>query len=239
MREFAQHFGGAYCHHGGALWRTLKLPLFQPGELTGRYLAGRCRHHVLPLRLYLSISVIALLPMRLAGAIQFVGVEDPELVEVLVGKPLTAQISLGATSAGLRDGVFHCDGSPQWLCVQLQARIDVNSRAVMQQMRVAIDRISNDWGSVKFVLMPAYALALRVLYRLRGFRYTEQVVVALHVHAFWFFVLACMQIDLVPISVAGSVAIPAYSILAMRRVYGGPGGCSYFGPQSWRFCTYR
>ena len=41
--EFAQQFGGAYLATEGALWRTLRLLLTRPGELTRRYLAGpRC-----------------------------------------------------------------------------------------------------------------------------------------------------------------------------------------------------
>ena len=57
LMEFVQQFGGAYFATEGALWRTLKLLLRQPGELTRQYLAGRRKHYVLPLRLYLSLSL--------------------------------------------------------------------------------------------------------------------------------------------------------------------------------------
>ncbi len=46
--EFAQQFGGAYLATEGALWRTLRLLLTRPGELTRRYLAGQRKHYVLP-----------------------------------------------------------------------------------------------------------------------------------------------------------------------------------------------
>ncbi len=61
LGEFAQQFGGAYFSTEGALWRTLALLLFKPGELTRQYLAGRRKHYVLPLRLYLTVSVVVLL----------------------------------------------------------------------------------------------------------------------------------------------------------------------------------
>ena len=83
LGEFVQQFGGAYFSTEGALWRTLKLLLFKPGELTKQYLAGRRKHYVLPLRLYLTISVVVLLVMRvmagdnLDGGFQF----DVELAE--------------------------------------------------------------------------------------------------------------------------------------------------------------
>ena len=68
--EFAQQFGGAYISTEGALWRTLKLLVTKPGELTRQYLAGRRKHYVLPLRLYLTISVVALLALQWSGAMQ-------------------------------------------------------------------------------------------------------------------------------------------------------------------------
>ena len=67
LREFLQQFGGAYLSTEGALWRTLKLLLFKSGELTARYLAGQRKHHMLPLRLYPTISLLTLLTLGLAG----------------------------------------------------------------------------------------------------------------------------------------------------------------------------
>mgnify|MGYP001057476860 CR=1 FL=1 len=64
LGEFLQQFGGAYFATEGALWRTLKLLLFKPGELTRQYLAGRRKHYVLPLRLYLTISLAISLLMN-------------------------------------------------------------------------------------------------------------------------------------------------------------------------------
>jgi predicted RNA-binding Zn-ribbon protein involved in translation (DUF1610 family) len=68
LGEFAQQFGGAYFAAEGALWRSLKLLLLKPGALTVQYLAGRRKHYVLPLRLYLTISLLVLLAVRVAGS---------------------------------------------------------------------------------------------------------------------------------------------------------------------------
>jgi hypothetical protein len=219
--EFMQQFGGAYFATEGALWRTLKLLLFKPGELTRLYLAGRRKHYVLPLRLYLSISLVALLLMRVSGTINFAGVDDPATVANLPAKPRAVQIELGGGRAGLKDGVFFCERLPVWLCRRLQSRIDVAPQAMVQQMRLVSDRIASHWGATMFVLMPAFALGLKGLYRRRGLRYTEHLVFALHLHAFWFFVLACMMVDNTWVTTVGALAIPAYALLAMRRVYGG------------------
>ena len=69
MAGLFQQFGGAYFATEGALWRTLKLLLLQPGELTAEYLRGRRKHYVMPLHLVLSIAVVMLLTLRLLGSI--------------------------------------------------------------------------------------------------------------------------------------------------------------------------
>jgi predicted RNA-binding Zn-ribbon protein involved in translation (DUF1610 family) len=81
LGEFAQQFGGAYFAAEGALWRSLKLLLLRPGALTEEYLAGRRKHYVLPLRLYLTISLLVLLVVRVAGSgpVEFKG-DDPDQI---------------------------------------------------------------------------------------------------------------------------------------------------------------
>jgi hypothetical protein len=44
---------------------------------------------------------------------------------------------------------------------------------------------------------------------------------ALHVHAFWFVVFALMQLPSKIVGVVGLLVIVGYTVLAMRRVYGG------------------
>lgn len=219
--EFMQQFGGAYFATEGALWRTLRLLLFKPGELTRLYLAGRRKHYVLPLRLYLSISLVALLLMRISGTVNFAGVDDPAAAASLPAKPRAVQLEMGGGRAGLKDGVFFCERLPGWLCRRLQTRLDVAPQAMAQQMRVVSDRIANNWGASMFVLMPAFALGLKALYWRRRLHYTEHLVFALHLHAFWFFVLACLMVDIGAVTALGFLVIPVYGVLAMRRVYGG------------------
>jgi hypothetical protein len=106
--EFVQQFGGAYVSTEGALWRTLRLLLTKPGALTTRYLAGQRKRYVLPLRLYLTISLTALLAIRLVpGAGPAVLSVDP---------PMASQdaddlhIGIGPFGAGSKNGVFFATG---------------------------------------------------------------------------------------------------------------------------------
>ncbi len=217
LGEFMQQFGGAYLATEGALWRTLKLLLLKPGELTRQYLAGRRKHYVLPLRLYLTISVVVLLLMRTLSAVQF-RVSDDDLP---TERPTSMSMNIGSGKAGLRDGVYFCEDLPQWVCKRLQRRIDVDPKAVRGEVAALGERFMGNVGAAMFVLLPSFALWLQLVYRNRRLRYTEHLVFALHVHAFGFLMLALMLTELGPVVFAAVVATPVYTLLAMKRVYGG------------------
>lgn len=216
--EFAQQFGGAYLSTEGALWRTLRLLLLQPGELTRQYLAGRRKHYVLPLRLYLTISLVTLLLLRTVGGAAKVEL-TPELPApgLRNGKPNLVIFG----SAGLKDGVFYCDRLPSWVCQRLKRRLDREPAALSEQMALFQDRFIDHLGGAMFVALPSFALWLWLVYYNRRMRYTEHLVFALHVHAFWFFALALTLPDRNWLSLPALIAIPWYTLAAMRRVYGG------------------
>ena len=218
LGEFAQQFGGAYLSTEGALWRTLRLLLLKPGELTRQYLAGRRKHYVLPLRLYLTISLVVLLLLRTVGG----GVQvefSPNLpVRQLNGKP---NMALLFGSAGLKDGVFFCHSLPDWACARMQRRLDHEPAALADQLAQVKERFVDHIGAAMFVLLPGFAFWMWLAYFNRRMRYTEHLVFALHVHAFWFFALALTLPEWIWLSAPAFIAVPWYTFAAMRRVYGG------------------
>jgi hypothetical protein len=224
LGEFLQQFGGAYFSTEGALWRTLKLLLIEPGELTRQYLAGRRRHYVLPLRLYLTISLVVLLAIRvLGGAAIETGMASEDAVKVEDGKPWTYNLlSFGpGVGAGSRDGKFFCEGLPQWMCKRLERRSAGSTVELRGQLSSMGERLLSNLGLAMFVLLPSFALWLKLVYFNRRLHYTEHLVMALHLHAFWFAMVALTLVDQVWLTVAASCAVPVYTIVAMKRVYGG------------------
>ena len=221
LGEFLQQFGGAYFATEGALWRTLKLLLTRPGELTVQYLAGRRKHYVLPLRLYLSAALLMLLALRLTGSLVVAEAPGLQGAQKLPERPRSVSISLGLGSAGMRDGVYFCEGLPVWLCTRLQKRLDHDTKGLIQEAKNVGDRLLSNAGAMMIVLMPAFAAGLALLYRNRRLRYTEHLVFALHLHAFWALVAACMAVGWDIVTLTGLLALPGYALLAMRRVYGG------------------
>ena len=224
VSEFMQQFSGTYFATEGALWRTFKLLLARPGELTAQYLNGRRKQYVLPLRLFLSMTLVMLLTMRLVGAIQLSALDDPELAKALAERPTQVSLDLGLVRAGVAGGIFFCEGMPAWLCQRIQARLETSTHALLQQVQKVNDRIASHAGVVLFVLLPAFAGGLALLFRYRGFSYTEHLVFALHLHAFWFLAITTIMlgVELAPWLGLLLIALPVYAALAFRRVYGGP-----------------
>ncbi len=216
LREFAQQFGGAYFSTEGALWRTLKLLLLRPGELTRQYLAGRRRHYVLPLRLYLTLSVLVLLALRFATSASL-NVEPPKPPEKGIQN---LQINIAHGKAGVKDGAFFCNDLPAWLCKRLQRRLDIEPKAVLREVAEYGARYVSNLGAAMFILVPAFAGWLKLAWWNRRLRYTEHLVFALHLHAFWFLMLGLLLSQVGVLAFAALVATPVYTWLAERSVYG-------------------
>ena len=222
LAEFAQQFGGAYFSTEGALWRTLKLLLFKPGELTRLYLAGRRKHYVLPLRLYLTISVLVLLALRVAGSTGAVKIEvNPGGAVGAAAQDEPVNVVMFGGRAGVRDGKFFCEKLPDWVCGRLKRRIDIDPKEKGRELEAMKERFLANLGSAMFLLLPSFALWLKLVYWNRRMRYTEHLVFALHVHAFWFVALAFTLPDTLWLSIPAFTAVPWHTMVAMRRVYGG------------------
>jgi hypothetical protein len=218
--EFIQQFGGAYFATEGAMWRTLRLLLFKPGELTARYLAGQRKHYVLPLRLYLTISLMILLLLRASATLQL-EVPPETAAKATEAAAHNLNMNFGGGRAGLKEGVFFCQDLPPWLCKRIQRRIDIDHKAWRGAVEQLQERFFANLGGALFVLLPSFALWLKIAYFNRRLRYTEHLVFALHLHAFWFVALGLTLAGQTWLTLPALLAVPVYTLMAMKRVYGG------------------
>lgn len=200
LLEFAHQFGGNYLAAEGALWRTLALLFARPGQLTLEYLAGRRRRYLPPLRLYLMISLATLVLMRVLGAVSV----DSTATEPQA-RAAQFDLDFGPGKVGMNNGVFR-------------------SKSLARELEGVDERLVSNLGNAMFVLLPLYALWLRLVYRNRHMRYTEHLIFALHLHTFWFLAMACTAVGWGPLALLALIAVPTYALLAMRRVYGGRWG---------------
>ncbi|MBL8517372.1 MAG: DUF3667 domain-containing protein [Betaproteobacteria bacterium] len=64
VAEFVHEFVNHYVVLEGRLWRTLGMLFFRPGVLTREYSQGRRERYVLPLRLFLTFSIVFFIALK-------------------------------------------------------------------------------------------------------------------------------------------------------------------------------
>ncbi len=221
LMEFLQQFGGAYISTEGALWRTLKLLLTRPGALTAAYLRGKRRSHVLPLRLYLTFSVLTLALLKLLGHAPF-SEEKAERTRQSLQSGTFSVVGVPPVVLAMEHRQFVCTGLPDWYCTRAQARLEQDPVTVVQAVQAAPEQVIGSMGRAMFVLLPVFALLLKLLQWRRdgqGLRYTEHLVFALHLHCVWFLSLWAVALPS-PLPLGALAWSLGYTLLALRRVYG-------------------
>jgi hypothetical protein len=113
------------------------------------------------------------------------------------------------------------DGAPRWLGSALERKLDqLGHLPARDAAGTLVSDALNFAPHTVFLLLPVFALLLKLLYIRRDRFYAEHVVFALHVHAFFF--LMFLIILLLPWRRVDMVLVlwmVAYVWLAMRRVY--------------------
>lgn len=223
-REFLHEFIAHYVALEGKLWRSLKLLLFKPGFLSREYIEGRRVRYVEPLRLYLTFSIIFFALFKMSG-VQIVNIGSGSDTPPAVSAPGAAQQPrragdtenfqefqdktkrlLGRASPRLEQG------AERFFALSPKERNETAKRVFFSYTPYAI-----------FLMMPVFALYLKLLYLGSGRRYGEHFLFALHSNAFAFLMLSLFMaadgwgfVRLVLLA-----WLVFYLPTAMRRVYGG------------------
>lgn len=216
--EFIHEFIGHYVALEGRLWQTLRRLFFAPGFLTAEYIAGRRKRYVEPLRVYLSLSLLFFAVLKLGG---------PPVVDY--GEP-----SPTATTITGEKRVTKPNGDDKML-LDAASRI---SPSVAGKFNTFLDQPDHEKKRIlqgaffkyvpyaMFLLMPLFALYLKLLYLGSGRRYGEHLLFALHSNAFAFGMFALLiLVDYAGIGLltfACTLWLFAWLPMAMQRVYGGP-----------------
>jgi hypothetical protein len=214
LREFLREAAGRYVALDGRFWRTMFALLARPGFLTREYLAGRRRRYIRPARLYLFATLIFFAVTRLlVGPIDIfeVHADTPEEAKYLSpDKGFNVQMGEDALQK-------------RWNRFNNLSRSDKAEQLGEGMLRYAPYAL--------FVLLPAFALLLKLVYLGRRRRYPrrprlygEHLVFAAYDHAF-VFVAATIMLLLLGRTMAltiGVWVVGLYLLLSMRSVYGGP-----------------
>ena len=192
------------------VWTTLKSILLKPGEMAHEYIAGKRVRYMPPFRLYLFISFIFFMLLRISAnsasntkIISFSndsnkGVEK-ELVQESISKGSLAE----------------------------NAKMDKDSESEHKSKNeLAISNFLTYLSWALIIMMPLYAFFLWVLFRKRQKHYLAHFIFALNQHAFLFIILSILIIFTLVFPAKSSsyeawllMLFPAYLVVGGRKLY--------------------
>jgi hypothetical protein len=189
-----------------------------PGRLTIEYLRGRKRKYVLLLRLYLTVSVVFFLLLRLTAE------PASERVSAAFHRSLNdghSTFTIGDFGFGkaLRnaDGSFTCD-LPKWLCNRITERVIQPTGELERRLSNVSTELLSHLSTAVFLLLPVFAFYLQLTYFKRT--YGEHFLFALHVHSLWFLGLLVLLLPLPGwIRMLVETYLIVNSVMALHAVY--------------------
>lgn len=205
-------------------WRSLRMLFRRPGQLTLEYQEGRRARYVAPLRLYLFLSIVLFLVMKLQGNLA------PEKFFSTTGSGTRdfqqlEDDEIGKIEQGVRDGWLDPDSWWQApirdVLIERTHRFDRMSDEMVGQA-IARELVTHLPVGLLFVL-PFLALYLRLLWFRIGAIYFDHFICALHFQAFLFAQLLFFAFLPAPEWVEAIVFFlysPIYLTLAQLRLTG-------------------
>lgn len=199
----------------GKFLRTLRLLILHPGELTLEHHRGRRVRYEKPFRIFVVCSLLYFLVLGLGGSGFRVQQDGGSDVRVQLGWGEVAA-ELAPSAPGLADEqAGEGEGTVQR---RLRAFLEGGNDAVSARTTQALRRVG---PKLSFILMPVTALALMLLYRRRGWLFSEHFVFALHLSAFTSLTGAAAGLTgSGAIEVGAHLVDVVYLFMASRKAYG-------------------
>lgn len=222
--EFIHEFVAHYVALEGRLWKTLYFLLCKPGLLTAEYIAGRRVRYVEPLRVYLTFSILFFALLKLGGPPVSDLIIDDEAPPAVVAQ---AGPALEKAKREVLDGRKE---GPSAVVLGIETSVekkieDFFAKPAKERNQQLYSTFFSYVPYAMFLLMPVFAMYLKLLYLGSGKRYGEHLLFALHTNAFAFCMfglfIALSSISLGPLKFLLVLWLLFYLPTALRRVYGG------------------
>ena len=222
-REFLHEFIAHYVALEGKLWRSLKLLLFKPGFLSREYIEGRRVRYIEPLRLYLTFSIIFFALFKMSG-VQIVNIGGTDTPPAMSAPAVVQQ----SGDAGNTENFQEFQDKTKRLLGRVSPRLEQGAERFFvlshKERSETAKRVFFSYTPYAiFLMMPVFALYLKLLYLGSGRRYGEHFLFALHSNAFAFLMLSLFMLadgwNFVRFVLLAWLVF--YLPTAMRRVFGG------------------
>lgn len=219
----------------GRLLRTLPALLFRPGFLSRAYIDGHRIRYVSPVRLFVFLCLAAFFAARLTTPAPEIG-EDGESASALESDEPGISINgqpWDPDANPVSIGIFP-DAANDWLNAQI-GHIPQNLERIREDPDLLINAFFSALPTALFVLVPVFALLLKLLYLFEKRLYMEHLVIALHGHAFVCAMLllgtlagaieqlagqaAWLSMPLTVLQAAATLWVPVYLWLHLKNAY--------------------
>lgn len=193
----------------GKLWRTLWYLFTRPGFLTTEYFAGRRQQYIRPLRLYLSVSIVFFLLIKVLG----LGAFGIDFNAEKATPPLKIEVALGENWGPLE---------PMRVAITERAAAKTEKYKTMTATQAMSDigsAILNLAPYALFISMPIYAAVLGLVYRRRKLSYGAHLIATLNSYSMMFLSLLVMALLHQYLLWALLVWLLLYLNLDLKRVY--------------------
>ncbi len=218
-----------YFHLDSKLTSSLYPLFFRPGFLTTEFLGGKRVKFIPPFKMFLVITVIYFLLHSLIVSF------EPEKPVKAAGKNEAGRLIIGGIdlsgagsdslrqivdSVGLKSYVDQrWKDQPGWTryLIRKALKISMNTGENFNSV------LQHNASRIVFVLIPVFALLLKLLYIRRKRLYFDHLIFSLHIHSFLFLlmILAMFTERIFPHTTLALLLLTGiYLFLAMRRVYG-------------------
>lgn len=209
------------------IFASIPALLFKPGFLTKEFNAGRRTKYISPLRLYLIVSALYffLSAMGIGEGI------DTQPIRTPTGNVKTYNLmdttaipdSLNPLTHGVFDSTKADSMAPRGTIKRFFLDFGRNVGTHQKQWATAF---KDNWPTAMFLLLPVFALLLKLVYIRSKRFYVEHLVYALHLHSFAYLLFSICRLFLwgVP-NLAGlmlTIAVFAllfYSLISLKRTY--------------------
>ena len=221
-RDFLNEHVGLDAKVPRTLWRLVR----HPGALTSDYLAGRRARHVLPLKLYLSASVVFFLVLAVRGPgtfslgnAKFSATDSAALDSV---RRESSARGAGGDTASSRTATDTVRTASSSIGARIYRRAEqrVQGRSNEEITEFVLSGFRHNLPNMVFAMLPVFALIFYLLYFRSGRFYAEHLIFAFHFHAFVFVALTVMAFFPEVLQDVSLLVIAAYLFVAMRQVYG-------------------
>ena len=196
--------------------------LTRPGILTAEYVAGRRTRYISPFKMYFFMSFLYFfLTALLQPPVNTQTGNGAVNVDSLLASAKKDTVVTIIPSKGMKLSFSRSDST------NFGHRFDTGLKKLEGNPQLFIDKLSEHTPQIVFLLLPIFALLLKLMYIRSGAYYIQHIVFAFYFHSYVFCVLLSISLLSAPgwdvVTQGANIlyfAIPINLYLGLRRVYG-------------------